>query len=170
MGRMTPRRWAIVVFCSIALNVVLAGVIVAAYVNRDRDIALRMSVYTVPWAFRVIGEEVGTQARRIYLKYQAAMGAQRQSLMQDYHAVSSALSAPQFDGKKFNEALGRMRADTATAQATMHDAMTEFAAELTPEQRRQLAMTVNEWAEKREQRALRREQAIEQRERRDNSK
>lgn len=170
MARMTPRRWAIVLFCSLAVNVLLAGFVATAYFKRDRDMASRMTVYTVPWAFRVIGDQVGALARRNYLKYQAAMTQERQELMRDYETVNAALSAPQFERRKFTEALGRLRATTVAAQATMHEAMTEFAAELTPEQRRALAMRVNEWTAEREQRALRRERAIEKQERRDTGK
>jgi uncharacterized membrane protein len=167
---MTPRRWAIVLFCSLAVNVLLAGFVASAYIKRDRDMASRMTVYTVPWAFRVIGDEVGALARRNYLKYQAVMTKERQELMRDYEMVNAALSAPQFERKKFAEALDRLRVTTVAAQTTMHEAMTEFAAELTPEQRRELAMRVNEWTAQRERRALRREQEIEKRERRDAGK
>ena len=170
MARMTPRRWAVVLFCSLAVNVLLAGVIATAYFKRDRDMASRMTVYTVPWAFRVIGDEVGALARRNYLKYQAAMTKSRQDLMREYESVNTALSAPQFERKKFTEALGRLRSTTVAAQTTMHEAMSDFAAELTPQQRQELAMRVNEWNAQREQRALRREQAIEKHERRDPAK
>jgi uncharacterized membrane protein len=163
MARMTSRGWAIALFCSLALNVLLVGVVVTAYVKRERDMASRMTVYSVPWASRVIGADVAPLTQRVYARNQATMARERQALMQDYSAVSTALSAPQFDRKKFARALGQLRADTATAQATMHEAMTEFAAELTPEQRQMLASTVNEWAARREQRALRREQEIEKR-------
>jgi uncharacterized membrane protein len=163
MARMTPRGWAIALFCSLALNVLLAGVVVTAYVKRERDMASRMTVYSVPWASRVIGSDVAALTQRVYAKNQATIARERQALMQDYAAVSTALSAPQFDRKKFVQALGQLRADTATAQATMHEAMTEFAAELTPAQRQTLASTVNDWAARREQRALRREQEIEKR-------
>ena len=163
MARMTPRGWAIALFCSLALNVLLAGVVITAYVKRERDMASRMTVYSVPWASRVIGSEVAPLTQRIYAKNQAVMAKERQALMRDYAAVSTALSAPQFDRKKFAQALDQLRADTATAQATMHEAMTDFAAELTPAQRQTLAATVNEWAARREQRALRREQEIEKR-------
>jgi uncharacterized membrane protein len=165
MARMTQRGWAITLFCSLAVNVLLAGVIVTAYLKRDLDMASRMTVYSVPWALRVIGREVDELTQRIYTKNQAAMNRERQALKQDYAAVNGALAAPQFDRKKFAQALGQLRADTATAQATMHEAMTDFAAELTPAQRQQLAATVSDWAARREQRALRREREIEKRER-----
>ena len=170
MARMTPRRWAIVLFCSLAVNVLLAGVVATAYVKRERDAASRMTVYSVPWAFRVLGDEAGMLARRIYIKYQTEMAKDRQALMQDYQTVNSALSAPQFERKKLGEALGQLRADHVAAQETMHEALTEFAGELTQQQRTRLADTVNQWAERREQRALRREQAIEKQERRESGK
>ena len=163
MARMTQRGWAIALFCSLAVNVLLAGVIATAYVQRSRDMASRMTVYSVPWAFRVIGEEVSPQVQRIYAKYQGAMTQERQALMANYAEVNSALSAPQFERKKFSEALERLRTNTVAAQTTMHQAMGEFASELTPQQRQVLAAAVSEWSERREQRAIRRAQEIEKR-------
>lgn len=160
---MTPRGWAIALFCSLALNVLLAGIIATAYLQRSRDIASRMTVYSVPWASRVIGSEVRPQVERIYVKYQDAMAKKRQALMANYEAVNATLEAPQFESKKFSEALARLRTETVAAQATMHEAMTEFAGQLTPTQRERLATAVNEWVEHREQRALRRAREIEKR-------
>ena len=59
---MTPKWWAGILFASLAMNVLLAGIIVTAYLNResrDRELVQRMTVYTVPWAWRVVGEDVG---------------------------------------------------------------------------------------------------------------
>ena len=73
----------------------------------------------------------------------------------------NALTAPQFDRQKFGNALARLRGDLSSAQETMHNGMVDFVSELTPEQRHELATQVNEWAEQREQRALRREREVE---------
>jgi len=165
MARMTTRGWAVALFLSLAVNVLLAGVIVTAILNRERAMASRMTVYSVPWASRVIGSDAADLTQRIYMKNRTVMARERQALLQDYAAINAALSAPNFDRKKFVEALGKLRVDTAEAQTTMHEAMTDFAAELTPTQRQFLADTVSEWAERREQRALRREQEIDKRRR-----
>lgn len=166
MAQMTPRVWAVVLFISLAVNVLLAGVIAAAYVQRDRDMAHRMTIYTVPWSLRVIGEDVGTYARRIYVKYQSAMANDRQVLARDYQAINEILDSEQFDRTAFSEALAKLRTDIGAAQTTMHEAMTEFAGGITPEQRRQLTGFVEEWSDKREQRAIRRDELIEKKERR----
>lgn len=165
MAKVTPRWWAGIVFVSVALNVLLAGVIAAAYLNRDHTMARRMTVYTVPWALRVIGEEVGIQARRIYVQNQAAMARDRSVLVQDYLTVNEALAAPQFDRAAFSNALGKLRNDIVAAQATMHEAMAEFAEGLTPAQRRELTAFVDEWSYRREERAIRRDELIEQKDR-----
>ncbi len=167
MAQMTPRHWAGVLFVSVALNVLLAGIIGSAYLNRDRDMANRMTVYTVPWALRIVGEDVGVLARRIYVKYQAAMAQDRQTLTQDYMKVNEILAAPEFNRAAFVESLAKLRADVGTAQATMHEGMAEFASGITPEQRRKLTAFIDEWSVKREQRAIRRDEIIEQKDRRD---
>lgn len=168
MAKMTPPRWAAVLFVSVALNVLLAGIIGTAYLNRNRDMAHRMTIYTVPWALRVIGNDVGTLARRIYVKYQTAMTQDRQVLTQDYLMVNEILAAPQYNPVALKDALAKLRADIGMAQATMHEGMVEFAKEITPEQRRQLTAFIDEWSVKREQRAIRRDELIEQMDRRDN--
>jgi uncharacterized membrane protein len=168
---MTPRWWAGIFFASLAVNVLLAGVIVAAYLNRDnrdRELVHRMTVYTVPWARRVVGEDIGVLARRIYAKTQAELARDRQTLTQDYAAVNGILSAETFDREAFASATAKLRADVAAAQSLMHDAMGEFAAGLTVEQRRKLTDFVADWSKQREQRAIRRDEMIEQKERREN--
>lgn len=168
MAKMTPRYWAGAFFVSVALNVLLAGIIASAYLNRDRDMAQRMTVYTVPWALRIVGEDVGVLARRIYVKYQAAMARDRQTLTQDYMSVNEILAAPQFNRAAFADSLAKLRGDIGIAQATMHEGMVEFAGGITPEQRRQLTAFIDEWSVKREQRAIRRDEMIEQKDRRNN--
>jgi uncharacterized membrane protein len=167
---MTPRWWAGIFFASLAVNVLLAGVIVAAYFNRDnrdRELVHRMTVYTVPWAWRVVGEDIGVMARRIYARNQAALARDRQTLAQDYAAVNEILSAETFDREAFSKATAKLRADVAAAQGLMHDAMGEFAAGLTVDQRRKLTDFVADWSKQRDQRAIRRDEMIEQKERRD---
>jgi uncharacterized membrane protein len=167
---MTPRWWAGVFFASLAVNVLLVGVVVAAYLSResrDRELVHRMTIYTVPWAWRVVGEDIGVLARRIYAKNQAELARDRQTLTQDYAEVNEILSAETFDREAFAAALAKLRVDIASAQESMHEAMGEFAAGLTVEQRRQLAEFVADWSERRDQRAIRRDEIIEQKERRE---
>lgn len=167
---MTPRWWAGIFFASLALNVLLLGIVGAAYLNRDnrdRELVHRMTVYTVPWAWRVVGEDVGILARRIYARNQADLARDRQTLAADYAKVNEILAAEKFDREAFTAALGKLRIDVASAQKLMHDAMGEFAAGLTPDQRRKLTDFVADWAKQRDQRAIRRDEMIEQKERRD---
>ena len=167
---MTPRWWAGIFFASLAVNVLLAGIIVAAYLNRDnrdRELVHRMTVYTVPWAWRVVGEDVGVLARRIYARNQAELVRNRQILADDYAKVNAILAAQKFDREAFADALAKLRIDVASTQKLMHDAMGEFAAGLTVEQRGKLTEFVTDWAKQRDQRAIRRDEMIEQKERRD---
>lgn len=169
MARMTPRSWAGILFTSLAVNVLLAGTIVTAYVgreNRDRELLHRMTVYTVPWAYRVIGDDVGAQARQVYAKNQTELARDRQALVQDYAAVNEILKAPQFDRNALVAALENLRMDVSSAQKLMHEAMADFAADLTVEQRRKLTNFVDDWSNQREQHAIRRDEMIEQKEQR----
>ncbi len=167
---MTPRWWAGIFFASLALNVLLLGIVGAAYLNRDnrdRELVHRMTVYTVPWAWRVVGEDVGILARRIYARNQADLARDRQTLAEDYAKVNEILAAEKFDRAAFAGALAKLRMDVASAQKLMHEAMGEFAAGLTADQRRKLTDFVTDWAKQRDQRAIRRDEMIEQKERRD---
>jgi len=147
MARMTARHWAVALFGSLAVNVFLGGLIVTSYMHRQHDLALRMTVYTVPWAFRTIGDEVEPNARKVFRKYQPDLIRARDNLHEDYKLTTQALTAPQFDRQKFGNALARLRGDLSSAQETMHNGMVDFVSELTPEQRHELATQVNEWAE-----------------------
>lgn len=167
---MTPRWWAGILFVSLAVNVLLAGIVIAAYLNRDnrdRELVHRMTVYTVPWAWRVVGEDIGILARRIYAKNQAELARDRQILAEDYATVNTILEAEKFDREAFASALAKLRTDVASAQKLMHDAMGEFASGLTVDQRRKLTAFVTDWANQRDQRAIRRDEMIERQERRD---
>jgi uncharacterized membrane protein len=161
MARLTSRHWAIALFSSLAVNVFLAGLVATSYIHRDRDAALRMTVYTVPWAFRTIGTDAEPKARKVFHKYRAALATSRENLHRDYKLTTDALLAPQFDRARFGAALERLRSDLSSAQATMHDGMVDFVADLSPEQRQELAVRVNEWAEQRQHRALTRDEEIE---------
>jgi len=167
---MTPKWWAGIFFVSLAFNVLLTGIVVTAYIqreSRDRELVRRMTLYTVPWARRVVGEDVGVLARRIYAKNQSDLVRDRQILADDYATLNEILGAEEFDREAFREALAKLRSDVAAAQQLMHGAMTEFADGLTPEQRRQLTDFVADWSKQREERAIRRDERIEQKERRD---
>lgn len=161
MARMTSRHWAIALFSSLAINVFLAGLVVTVYMHRERDAALRMTVYTVPWAFRTIGTNAEPKARKVFHKYRAELATARENLHRDYKLTTDALLAPQFDRARFSNALERLRTDLSSAQATMHEGMVDFVSDLTPDQRQELAQRVNEWAEQRQHRALSREEQIE---------
>ena len=173
MARMTPKWWAGILFASLAMNVLLAGIIVTAYLNResrDRELVHRMTVYTVPWAWRVVGEDVGVLARRIYARNQSEMARDRQILTEDYADINEILGAEKFDRAAFEAALAKLRGDIAVAQKLMHESMGEFASGITVEQRRQLTGFVADWSKQRDQRAVRRDELIEEKDRRDNGR
>ena len=61
MVQMTSKKWAIILFISIALNIFLGSVLVADKFFKEKRHAFRGMVYSVPWAVKVIGKEVREQ-------------------------------------------------------------------------------------------------------------
>jgi uncharacterized membrane protein len=156
MTRMTPKRLAIVLYCSLAVNVLLAGIIVAAFYFKEHRRGVRGMLYSVPWAVRVIGKEVRPKARELYTSRQDQIQANRAKLKQDYEQVNAALAAEPFDKAKFDTALNDLRVNALARQEMIHRGMSELASGLTAVQRRQLADEVRKWAERRERRRQRR--------------
>mgnify|MGYP000320635872 CR=1 FL=1 len=67
MTKLTSRRWAIIFFISLALNVFLGGLFVAdKYFKDNRSRGFRGMTYSVPWARRILGDEVRPMAREIF--------------------------------------------------------------------------------------------------------
>ncbi len=58
MVQMTSKKWAIILFISIALNIFLGSVLVADKFFKEKRHTFRGMVYSVPWAVKVIGKEV----------------------------------------------------------------------------------------------------------------
>ncbi len=158
MISMTPRRWAIFFFSSLVLNLFLAGVIVAGAIKGDRGRHYRGAVLTVPWAARVIGEEVRPAARKLFRERAPEMRARRRAMGQSYRAAGQLMGAENFDRAAFLAALDKVSAERTRAQMLSHQSMADFLQVLTPEQRRHLAEAAHQRAERRARRAERHRQ------------
>ncbi|MEK9678998.1 MAG: periplasmic heavy metal sensor [Rhodospirillaceae bacterium] len=156
MTRLIPKRLAIVLYCSLAVNVLLAGIIAAVYFKDHQRRGVRGMLYSVPWAARVIGKEVRPKARELYRSRLEQIQASRDKLNQNYEQVNAALAADPFEKAKFDTALNDLRVNALARQEMIHRGMTELATGLTAAQRRKLADEVKKWAERRERRRQRR--------------
>lgn len=155
MMSMTPRRWAIFFFSSLVLNLFLAGLIVAGAIKWDRGRHYRGAVLTVPWAARVIGEEVRPAARKLFRERAPEMRARHRAMGQSYRAAGQLMGAENFDRAAFLAALETVRAARSRAQILSHQSMADFLQKLTPGQRRRLAEAAHQRAERRARRAER---------------
>lgn len=153
MTKLTPRRWAIIFFISLALNVFLGGLFVAdKYFKDPRSRSYRSMVYSVPWARRVLGDEVRPMAREIYRAHRESFRGNRRARAELYQSVSGALAATPFDKATLKKALNALQENLQLGQTAMHSMMVEFSAKLTADQRQKLVVEVARLAEKRKQR------------------
>ncbi|MAF47774.1 MAG: periplasmic heavy metal sensor [Rhodospirillales bacterium] len=166
MTIMTSRRWAIVFFCSLALNLFLAGLVITdKFFDHRHGRAFGRMLYSAPWAMRVVGDEIRPQVRDIFRKHRDAIRANRQELHKTHMQLNAMLLAEPFQREQFSASLGKLRELTLGAQMRMHQDMAVLTAGLTTEQRQELAGAVEKWLERRARRAAHRHQRRERRER-----
>jgi uncharacterized membrane protein len=159
MTIMTGRRWAIVLFCSLALNLFLGGLLVAdKYFGHQRGHSLARMLYSPPWAARVVGKDIRPQMRELFRNRRASIRANRRALRETHGQLNAQLAAEPFQKDQFAASLGRLRVLTQGAQAAMHEDMATLAAGLSQAQRQELAVAVDQWVERRARRAERRRQ------------
>ena len=129
MTKLTSRRWAIIFFISLALNLFLGGLIVAdKYFKDSRSKSFRSMMYSVPWARRVIGDEVRPMAREIFRAHRESFIGNRKVRAELYQKVSAVLATEPFDKSEFKKALGALQQNLQLGQTTMHSMMADFAA------------------------------------------
>lgn len=160
MTIMTGRRWAIVLFCSLALNLFLGGLLGAdKFFGHQRGRPLARMLYSPPWAARVLGDEIRPQTRELFQKRRPAIRANRRALRETHGQLNAQLAAQAFQKAQFAASLGRLRALTQGAQAGMHEDMASLAARLSRAQRQELAVAVDKWVTRRARRAERHRRA-----------
>ncbi|MBT3915352.1 MAG: periplasmic heavy metal sensor [Rhodospirillaceae bacterium] len=159
MTKLTSRRWAIIFFISLALNVFLGGLIVAdKYFKGHRGPGFRGTVYSMPWARRVLGDEVRPMMRQLFRERREGFRGNRRARAELFNNVSAALAKEPFDQAELRRALGALQANMQTGQTAMNDMMAEFSGKLTSDQRKQLVQAVAKWQERRRARFERRRQ------------
>ncbi|MDP6257597.1 MAG: periplasmic heavy metal sensor [Rhodospirillales bacterium] len=150
MTKLTSRRWAIIFFISLALNVFLGGLLVAdKYFKGHRGAGFRGNVYSMPWARRVLGDEVRPMMRQIFRERREGFRGNRRARAELYNNVSAALAKEPFDQAELRQALGALQANLQAGHTAMNDMMAEFSSKLTTDQRKQLVQAVAKWQERR---------------------
>ena len=153
MIKMTPRRWAVLFFCSLALNLFLAGVLAAGAYKWDRGRHFRGSMMTVPWALRVLGDDARPAARKQFRAHRADIRARRTALRETYREAGRILAQEPYDGAALARTLAKLGETARSARTRSHASMAEFAASLTQGQRHELARAVERRAARWEKRA-----------------
>ena len=172
MTKLTSRRWAIIFFISLALNVFLGGLFVAdKYFKDNRSRGFRGMTYSVPWARRILGDEVRPMARGIFRENRESFRGTRQARSRLYKNVSGALAKEPFDKNELAKALTALQENLQIGQSRMHNMMVEFSARLTSDQRKKLVQEVARMQEKRkERRERRRKRRLERQKNNENTK
>ena len=159
MTQLTTRRWAIIFFISLALNVFLGGLIVAdKYFKGHRGHSFRGMTYSVPWARRILGDEVRPMARQIFRNHREEFRGTHRARTQLYKNISDILAKEPFDKAGLNTALTELRTNMQTGLSTMHDMMAEFSGNLTSDQRQKLVQAFEKQQERRRARREKRRQ------------
>ena len=157
MTVMTSRKWSIIFFISLALNLFLVGIFIAGKYHHRHGRGFRGMVYSVPWAVRVIDDDaVKANARKLFRQRRGKFQQNRQALRQSYQAVNAELMKDPFDRAAFTAALGKLRETGTSTRLSVHEGLTEFTAGLTLEQRKKLVAAVEKRAKRRERRRQRR--------------
>ncbi len=130
----STRIWRAVLVGSLALNLFIAGFVVAQVARGDK-------VVTAPAAARA-AQPLSRQApevRRVVEQNDKVVRPNLVNVRKANEAVSTALLAEPFDAERLTKALERLRSATLTSQKALHGAMFETVATMSPEQRRQFA-------------------------------
>lgn len=157
MTVMTSRKWAIIFFISLALNVFLVGAFVAGKYFHNQGRGFRGMVYSVPWAVRVIDDDgLKVKARDLFRQRRQDFRRNRESLRNSYNEVNATLTAEPFNQEAFVAALAKLRDTGTSTRVSIHQSLADFTAGLTLEQRQKLVAAVKNRAERRAHRRQRR--------------
>ncbi|MBM3508267.1 MAG: periplasmic heavy metal sensor [Alphaproteobacteria bacterium] len=135
MGYGLSRGWTAVLVASLALNLFVAGFVVAQVAWGDKVAA------PAP-----VAEQAATPAtpatpvvRRVVVEQNKALRPSMVAVRKANEAVTAALLAEPFDPAQLDAALEHLRTVTLASQTALHGTMLDAIAAMTPEQRRELA-------------------------------
>lgn len=162
---MTSKRWAIIFFISLALNIFLAAVIGAGIWKwKERQAFRGPPVYSAPWAGRVLGDEVRQKSRAIMRERRAAIHESRRRFRELHEAAQAALAARPYDRAALEKALADLRAHSQRAQTGMHGNLATLSDQLTDAERQELSANVGRMIERRAERFRRHQERRQRRE------
>ncbi len=129
------KRWAIVLFSSLALNLFIGGMIVSHLSFYGRD-AARSDAFGLRDASRQMDKDTRAAMRGMWSERADEMRPLFEAIRQARQDTIAALGAEPFDKAALETALANSRAASVASQEAFHAALVDSAAELTPEQRR----------------------------------
>ncbi len=132
------KRWAIVLFSSLALNLFIGGVFVSHWAFHGRDVA-RSHAFGLRGASRHMDEDTRAAMRRMWSGHADEMRPLWETTHQTVQESVAAFSAEPFDRGALEAALAKALAASVALQEAFHAAIVGTAQELTPEQRRSLS-------------------------------
>ena len=164
MTKLTSNRWAMIFFISLIINIFLGSLIISDKYFKDTHFhKFRGIVYTVPWAHRVLGDEVQPLTRQIFRNYNKKLRDMRQTRSKLYKNTASVLTQEPFDKNLFKSKLVALKDNSHLILTEMSSMMSELSAQLTITQRKKLAFAAKRILGNRHQRSERRRKRREKR-------
>ncbi len=132
-----PKRKALL-YGSLALNVFLVGVLVAAWAIPHRG-GWQHRRHGPPEIFSLMRDVGGDEASAVRESHRAAIHERIEAVRDARRTVAERLGAEPFDPTAFASALEDLRLASTEAQSAFHTTFAELAAALTPEERHEIA-------------------------------
>ncbi len=132
------KKWAIVLFSSLALNLLVGGMFVSHWVFHGRD-GVRTHAFGPRGVGRHMDRDTRTALRSMWSKRADEMRPHWESTHQTIQESVAAFGAEPFDKDALEAALTNAMAASVALQEAFHAAIVGTAQELTPEQRRSLS-------------------------------
>jgi uncharacterized membrane protein len=137
MTNVPKRPWALLFLVSLGINLFLGGVIATRWMTR-RPPHGDLRPFPVMRMRRALGPEADPAIDRAMGRHSRELARRQRETRDARQRAFEALSAEPYERENAAAALADFRAKLGAMQQTMDDVMLEFAAELTPQQRRRL--------------------------------
>ncbi len=129
---------AFMLVASLALNLFLGSVFATRWVRHPAP-GFQPNAFSMFRMRRVLGPDAAPTFDKVWAQHDVELKARMHDAAQARERATRALEADPFDAAKAAAALADFRAKAALVQESMHGAVVELAADLTPEQRHRLA-------------------------------
>lgn len=140
MSTPEKRRWATVLLVSLALNLFLAGYLIAGGVFRGHQRSYPgPGTFDMLWAGKGLDEGAKPVLKRVWSTHGETLGPRMKEMRAAQNLADNRMIAEDFDRQSLAAALADLRVKSLAVQEILHGAMVDLAVELTPEQRQRLA-------------------------------